>query len=484
MATLEEMKKKYETVIGLEVHAQLKTKSKIFAPDSTEFGNEQNTQVSPITLGLPGVLPVLNKEVVNMGILTGLALNCKIPKRCKFDRKQYFYADLPKGYQISQYDEPICVDGHINVGGKRIGITRAHLEEDAGKLVHMGANGLAGSSYSLVDLNRAGVPLLEIVSEPDMRSPEEARAYMEELRTVLKYIGVCDGNLEEGSMRCDANISVRPYGQKEFGTRAEIKNVNSFRALQRALEYEFARQTEIVEEGGEVVQETRLWDDNSGETRSMRGKEDAHDYRYFPEPDLMPVEISAEHIAEIRSKMPELPETKRNRYVGLGLSEYDANVIVEQFETAYFFDKVVELGADPKIANNFLMKEVTAFLKEEKLTIDQTKMTPESFAELIGLVTKGTVSNNIGKQIVVTLLKEGGNPAKIVEEQGLGTISDEGALRALAEKIVAENPSQAELYRGGRDKLFGFFVGQAMKATQGRAEPALLNKLLKEALEK
>lgn len=484
MATLEEMKKKYETVIGLEVHAQLKTKSKIFAPDSTEFGNEQNTQVSPITLGLPGVLPVLNKEVVNMGILTGLALNCKIPKRCKFDRKQYFYADLPKGYQISQYDEPICVDGHINVGGKRIGITRAHLEEDAGKLVHMGANGLAGSSYSLVDLNRAGVPLLEIVSEPDMRSPEEARAYMEELRTVLKYIGVCDGNLEEGSMRCDANISVRPYGQKEFGTRAEIKNVNSFRALQRALEYEFARQTEIVEEGGEVVQETRLWDDNSGETRSMRGKEDAHDYRYFPEPDLMPVEISAEHIAEIRSKMPELPEAKRNRYVGLGLSEYDANVIVEQFETAYFFDKVVELGADPKIANNFLMKEVTAFLKEEKLTIDQTKMTPESFAELIGLVTKGTVSNNIGKQIVVTLLKEGGNPAKIVEEQGLGTISDEGALRALAEKIVAENPSQAELYRGGRDKLFGFFVGQAMKATQGRAEPALLNKLLKEALEK
>lgn len=484
MATLEEMKKKYETVIGLEVHAQLKTKSKIFAPDSTEFGNEQNTQVSPITLGLPGVLPVLNKEVVNMGILTGLALNCKIPKRCKFDRKQYFYADLPKGYQISQYDEPICVDGHINVGGKRIGIRRAHLEEDAGKLVHMGANGLAGSSYSLVDLNRAGVPLLEIVSEPDMRSPEEARAYMEELRTVLKYIGVCDGNLEEGSMRCDANISVRPYGQKEFGTRAEIKNVNSFRALQRALEYEFARQTEIVEEGGEVVQETRLWDDNSGETRSMRGKEDAHDYRYFPEPDLMPVEISAEHVEGIRSKMPELPEAKRNRYVGLGLSEYDANVIVEQFETAYFFDKVVELGADPKIANNFLMKEVTAFLKEEKLTIDQTKMTPESFAELIGLITKGTVSNNIGKQIVVTLLKEGGSPAKIVEEQGLGTISDEGALRALAEKIVAENPSQAELYRGGRDKLFGFFVGQAMKATQGRAEPALLNKLLKEALEK
>ena len=293
---MEDLREKYEVVIGLEVHAQLKTKSKIFAPDSTEFGNEQNSQTSAITLGMPGVLPVLNKECVNMGIKLGLALNCDIPERCKFDRKQYFYPDLPKGYQISQYDEPICVNGHIDINGKRIGITRAHLEEDAGKLVHVGSDGIAGSKYSLVDLNRAGTPLLEIVSEPDMRSSEEAKNYMEELRNIVRYIGVCDGNLEEGSMRCDANISIMPKGSKEFGTRAEIKNVNSFRALQRAIEYEIDRQIELVEDGEEVIQETRLWDDNEGVTKSMRGKEDAHDYRYFPEPDLMPLSISREWV--------------------------------------------------------------------------------------------------------------------------------------------------------------------------------------------
>ena len=482
MPSMEELRKKYETVVGLEVHAQLKTKSKIFAPDATDFGNEQNTQISAITLGMPGVLPVLNKEVVNMGILTGLALNCEIPKRCKFDRKQYFYADLPKGYQISQYDEPICINGYIDIKGKRIGITRAHLEEDAGKLVHAGADGLAGSSYSLVDLNRAGTPLLEIVSEPDMRSAEEARAYMEELRTILRYIGVCDGNLEEGSMRCDANISVRPAGQKEFGTRAEIKNVNSFRALQRAIEYEVDRQIDIIEEGGQVIQETRLWDDNSGETRSMRGKEDAHDYRYFPEPDLMPLEISEEWKNSIKEKMPELPSAKRKRYEELGLSEYDANVIVEQMETALFYDKVLELGGDAKIANNFLMKEVTAYLKKEHITINETKLTPESFTELVQMVEKGTISNNIGKQIITTLMTDGGSAKEIVEKQGLSTISDEGALKAIIEKIVADNPNQVEQYRSGKDKLFGFFVGQAMKATQGKADPQLLNKLLKEAL--
>src|SRR5574344_1051758 len=321
------LRDKYEVVIGLEVHAQLKTKSKIFAPDGTEFGKEPNSQTSPITLGMPGVLPVLNKEVVNMGILTGLALNCKIPKRCKFDRKQYFYPDLPKGYQISQYDEPICLGGYLDIEGKRIGITRAHLEEDAGKLVHAGSTGIAGSSYSLVDLNRAGTPLLEIVSEPDMRSPEEARNYMEELRNIVRYINVCDGNLEEGSMRCDANISIMPKGSTEFGTRAEIKNVNSFRALQRAIEYEIDRQIELVEDGEEVIQETRLWDDNAGVTRSMRGKEDAHDYRYFPEPDLMPLEISREWVERIKAKMPELPAKKRERYQSLGLSEYD-NIIL------------------------------------------------------------------------------------------------------------------------------------------------------------
>ncbi len=482
-ATIEELRKKYEVVIGLEVHAQLKTKSKIFACDSTEFGNEQNSQISTITLGMPGVLPVLNKEVVNMAILTGLALNCEIPKHCKFDRKQYFYPDLPKGYQISQYDEPICTKGYIDIEGKRIGITRAHLEEDAGKLVHAGADGLYGSNYSLVDLNRAGTPLLEIVSEPDMRSSDEAKAYMEELRTTLRYIGVCDGNLEEGSMRCDANISVRPHGQEEFGTRAEIKNVNSFRALQRAIEYEIDRQIEIVEEGEKVVQETRLWDDNLGITKSMRGKEDAHDYRYFPEPDLMPLEISKEWIEEIKEKMPELPAQKRLRYESLGLSAYDANVIVEQMETALFFDKAIALGSDVRITNNFLMKEVTAFLKEEKIDITQSKLTPEALTELVNLIQKGTISNNIGKQIIMTLLKEGGSANDIVEKQGLSVISDESALKEIIKSVINNNPEQTQAYRSGKDKLFGFFVGQVMKQTQGRANPQSLNKLLKEALD-
>ena len=383
---MENLRDKYEVVIGLEVHAQLKTKSKIFAPDSTEFGSEQNSHTSAITLGMPGVLPVLNKECVNMGILLGLALNCEIPNRCKFDRKQYFYPDLPKGYQISQYDEPICVNGWLNVKGKRIGITRAHLEEDAGKLVHVGAAGINGATYSLVDLNRAGTPLLEIVSEPDMRSSEEARNYMEELRNIVRYLGVCDGNLEEGSMRCDANISIMPKGSDKFGTRAEIKNVNSFSALQRAIEYEIDRQIEIVEEGGEVVQETRLWDDNLKETRSMRGKEDAHDYRYFPEPDLMPLEISREWVEDIRKTMPELPEAKRQRYMDLGLSEYDASVIVEQMPLALFFDKTLELGANPKTAVNFIMGEIAAYLKENKVEINETKLTPENLAEIISLI--------------------------------------------------------------------------------------------------
>ena len=479
---MENLRDKYEVVIGLEVHAQLKTKSKIFAPDGTEFGQEQNTQTSPITLGMPGVLPVLNKEVVNMGILTGLALNCEIPARCKFDRKQYFYPDLPKGYQISQYDEPICVNGHIDIKGKRIGITRAHLEEDAGKLVHAGADGLAGSSYSLVDLNRAGTPLLEIVSEPDMRSSEEARAYMEELRSIVRYIGVCDGNLEEGSMRCDANISIMPKGSKEFGTRAEIKNVNSFSALQRAIEYEIDRQIEIVEEGGKVVQETRLWDDNSRETRSMRGKEDAHDYRYFPEPDLMPLEISREWVEEIKNKMPELPNAKRQRYMDLGLSEYDANVIVEQMGLALFFDEVLKLGATPKIAVNFIMGEITAYLKEEHLEITDTKLTPDNLAELISLIEKGTISNNIGKQIVLDMMKDGKKASQIVEEKGLSQISDTGAIKEIVQKIIDANPNQVEAYRGGKVQLLGFFVGQVMKETKGRANPQTVNELVKELL--
>ncbi|MBR2526432.1 Asp-tRNA(Asn)/Glu-tRNA(Gln) amidotransferase subunit GatB [bacterium] len=479
---MEDLREKYEVVIGLEVHAQLKTNSKIFAPDGCEFGNEQNTQISPITLGMPGVLPVLNKAVVDMGILTGLALNCEIAERCKFDRKQYFYPDLPKGYQISQYDEPICGKGYLMVNGKRIGITRAHLEEDAGKLVHAGADGLAGSSYSLVDLNRAGTPLLEIVSEPDMRSPQEARQYMEELRNIVRYVGVCDGNLEEGSMRCDANISIMPKGSTKFGTRAEIKNVNSFKALERALEYEIDRQIELVEDGEEVVQETRLWDDNAGVTRSMRGKEDAHDYRYFPEPDLMPLVISREWVEKIKATMPELPEQKRQRYMSIGLSEYDAGVVVEQMDLAMFFDEVLKLGANPKIAVNFLMGEISAYLKEEKLSINDTKLSPENLVELISLIEKATISNNIGKQIIIDMLKDGEKASDIVEKKGLSQISDTGAIKEIAQKIIDANPAQVEAYRGGKDKLFGFFVGQVMKETKGRANPQSVNEILKELL--
>ena len=478
----QELRDKYEVVIGLEVHAQLKTKSKIFAPDKNEFGQEPNSLTSPITFGMPGVLPVLNKECVNMGILTGLALNCEIPSRCKFDRKQYFYPDLPKGYQISQYDEPICVNGHLDINGKRIGITRAHLEEDAGKLVHAGANGLAGSTYSLVDLNRAGTPLLEIVSEPDMRSSEEAKNYMEELRNIVRYIGVCDGNLEEGSMRCDANISIMPKGSKEFGTRAEIKNVNSFAALQRAIEYEIERQIEIVEEGGQVVQETRLWDDNARETRSMRGKEDAHDYRYFPEPDLMPLEISREWVEKIKAEMPELPSQKRARYQGIGLSEYDASVIVEQMGLALFFDKVLELGANPKTAVNFIMGEIAAYLKEDHIEITDTKLTPENLAELIALIEKGTISNNIGKQIIIEMLKDGTKASVIVEKKGLSQISDEGAIKELVQKVVDAHPNEVEAYKNGKTNLLGFFVGQIMKETKGRANPKTVNQLLREII--
>lgn len=480
---MEDLREKYEVVIGLEVHAQLKTKSKIFAPDSTEFGNEQNSQTSAITLGMPGVLPVLNKECVNMGIKLGLALNCDIPERCKFDRKQYFYPDLPKGYQISQYDEPICVNGHIDINGKRIGITRAHLEEDAGKLVHVGSDGIAGSKYSLVDLNRAGTPLLEIVSEPDMRSSEEAKNYMEELRNIVRYIGVCDGNLEEGSMRCDANISIMPKGSKEFGTRAEIKNVNSFKALQRAIEYEIDRQIELVEDGEEVIQETRLWDDNEGVTKSMRGKEDAHDYRYFPEPDLMPLSISREWVENVRKTLPELPNQKRERYMSLGLSEYDASVIVEQMESALFFDKVLELGADAKLAVNFMMGPIAAYLKEEHITIVDTKLTPENLAELISLIEKKTISNNIGKQIIVDMMKDGTPASKIVEEKGLSQITDVNAIRKIVEEVVNNSPNQVEQYKSGKTNIFGYFVGQVMKATKGKANPQTVNEILKELLD-
>jgi len=479
----QELRDKYETVIGLEVHAQLKTDSKIFCNSATEFGNEHNSQVCPVCLGYPGVLPVLNKKALEFAILTGLALNSKIAERSKFDRKQYFYPDLPKNYQVSQYDMPVCIGGHLDINGKTIRINRAHLEEDAGKLVHAGAAGLAGSTYSLVDYNRTGVPLLEIVSEADISSPEEARCYMEELRNIVRYLGICDGNLEEGSLRCDANVSIRPAGQKEFGTKAEIKNMNSFKALQRALEYEVERQIELIEEGGKVVQETRLWKEDEGITISMRSKEEAHDYRYFPEPDLVPMEISREWVEQIRATMPELPQQKKQRYVtDLGLSEYDADVLVNSLEMCNFLDKAVELKANAKSAVNWITGDIAAYLKEAKLTIDQTKLSPETLAEMLELIEKGVISNNIAKKIIVSLMEKGGSAKEIVESQGLSVISDESALIETVKKIMKQNTDSVQKYKSGKPQLFGFFVGQVMKETKGRANPETVNRLLKEQL--
>lgn len=483
-AITQEIKDKYETVIGLEVHAQLKTKSKIFCDSATEFGSEHNSQVCPVCMGYPGVLPVLNKKVLEYAILTGLALNCEIARHSKFDRKQYFYPDLPKNYQVSQFDMPVCKNGYIEINGRVIRINRAHLEEDAGKLVHAGANGLAGSTYSLVDYNRTGVPLLEIVSEADIHSPEEAKNYVEAIRNIVRYLGVCDGNLEEGSLRCDANISIRPVGQAELGTKAEIKNMNSFKALQRALEYEVERQTELVESGGKVVQETRLWKEDEGITISMRSKEEAHDYRYFPEPDLVPMEIDAEWVHRIRETMTELPAQKRIRYVyELGLSEYDADILVNSMEMAFFFDKVIDLKANVKLAVNWLMGEITAYLNEKKTTIDKTELTPESLAEMIELIDKGTISNNIAKKLMVPLLEKGGSAKKMVAEQGMSVISDEGALKETIKKILEANQGEVEKYKSGKPQLFGFFVGQIMKETKGRANPEAVNKLLREELD-
>ena len=481
----QELRDKYEVVIGLEVHAQLKTKSKIFAPDKNEFGQEPNSLTSPITLGMPGVLPVLNKECVNMGILTGLALNCEIPSRCKFDRKQYFYPDLPKGYQISQYDEPICVNGHIEIDGKRIGITRAHLEEDAGKLVHAGANGIAGSTYSLVDLNRAGTPLLEIVSEPDMRSSEEAKNYMEELRNIVRYIGVCDGNLEEGSMRCDANISIMPKGSKEFGTRAEIKNVNSFAALQRAIEYEIERQIEIVEEGGEVVQETRLWDDASRETRSMRGKEDAKDYRYFPDPDLPPIHISDAWIEKIKAEQPELREVKQARYQEeYGLPAYDAGILTESRHLAGLFEETAAIYGNAKKTANWFMGEVLRLTKDKAMDPEQVSFSPKHLADLLVMVEKSEVSPQNAKKVFEKVFEEDIDPVAYIEEHGLKIVEDTGLLEETINRILDANPGPLSELLGGKDKVMGFFVGQIMKEMKGKANPASVRETLMKEVEK
>ncbi|MBX9942398.1 MAG: Asp-tRNA(Asn)/Glu-tRNA(Gln) amidotransferase subunit GatB [Candidatus Obscuribacterales bacterium] len=478
-----------ETVIGLEVHAQLKTKTKIFCGCPTDFAStddsSENMQTCPVCLGMPGVLPVLNERVVELGIRTGLALNSEIAAICRFDRKNYFYADLPKGYQISQYEHPICKGGHLEVNGRKIQINRAHLEEDAGKLVHAGAAGLHGSDYSKVDFNRSSMPLLEIVSEPDIKSPEEARLYLTELRNILRYIGVCDGNLEEGSFRCDANVSLRPVGQKEFGTKTEIKNMNSFKAVQRAIQSEIERQTQLIEKGERIVQETRLWNEADGKTHSMRSKEEAHDYRYFPDPDLMPLSISRDWVDSVRATMPELPASRRERYkTALELSEEDAAILTEDRSVSDFFDETINLGAPAKATANWLNGPVQAYLNENKIELCQSKLTPNNLKDLSDAVSGGKISSSVAKQLLVDLLAQGGQVDKLIESKGLAQVSDEGAIKSILQEVLDRSPSQLADYASGKTKLRQYFFGEAMKALKGKANPQIINKLLDEMLPK
>jgi aspartyl-tRNA(Asn)/glutamyl-tRNA(Gln) amidotransferase subunit B len=472
----------FEPVIGLEVHAQLRTDSKIFCSCSTQFGAGPNTHTCPVCLGMPGVLPVLNRKVVEFTIKMALATHCRINRENSFARKNYFYPDLPKGYQISQYAFPLAEAGGIEVEGeedkKRIGITRIHMEEDAGKLIH---DEHFPSSY--VDLNRTGVPLIEIVSEPDIRSAEEAAAYLRRIHEILVYLEICDGNMEEGSFRCDANVSLRPRGQEEFGTRAELKNMNSFRNVQRALEYEIKRQQYVLEAGGEVIQETRLWDDAQGVTISMRGKEEAHDYRYFPDPDLVTVAISDAWIEEIRRTMPELPLEKRERFLrDYQIPPYDAGVLTTSRALADYYEEVVRLCGQPKVASNWVMGDILRFLKEDKRDIRDCPIPAAALAEMIRLIEDGAISGKMAKEVSEEMYRTGKPPQTVIAERGLVQITDAGALAAVITEIMAANPTQLAQYRGGKDKLFGFFVGQVMKATQGKANPQLINDLLKKML--
>jgi aspartyl-tRNA(Asn)/glutamyl-tRNA(Gln) amidotransferase subunit B len=477
----------YEPVIGLEVHVQLKTNTKLFCGCSTQFGAPPNANTCPVCLGLPGVLPVLNEKALEYAIQIGLALDCQIATLTKFDRKQYFYPDLPKGYQISQYDKPICYDGHLTLpNGRRVSILRAHMEEDAGKLVHAGADGLHGADYSLVDLNRAGTPLVEIVSAPDIRSAEEARAYVTQIRNLVRYLGACDGNLEEGSLRCDANVSIRPVGSAQLGTKAEIKNMNSFRAIQRAVESEIARQVDVVTSGGVVVQESRLWNDATGQTAPMRSKEEAHDYRYFPEPDLKPLLVPGAWVAQLRETLPQLPQHREEKFrTQYGLSEYDTGVLVEFKPLGDFFEAAATQlpPAAYKATANWLMGDITAYLKNEKLELQATQLSPGGLASFVQMVEAGQLSSAQAKKLLPVLLAEGGDAAQQAQALGLVQISDDTALSTLIAQVLADHPKQLADYRSGKDKLFGFFVGQVMKATQGNANPERLNALLKQALE-
>jgi aspartyl-tRNA(Asn)/glutamyl-tRNA(Gln) amidotransferase subunit B len=472
----------FETVIGLEVHVELKTESKIFSSSPNRFGAEPNTNTHVIDLGYPGVLPVLNKKVVDFGMKAAMALNCQIATDTKFDRKNYFYPDNPKAYQISQFDKPIgehgWIDIEVNGYKKRIGITRIHLEEDAGKLNH-------GRGYSLVDLNRQGTPLIEIVSEPDIRTPDEAYAYLEKLKSIVQYTGVSDCKMEEGSLRCDANISIRPVGQEEFGTKTELKNLNSFNFVRKGLEYEEWRQREVVKSGGTIDQETRRFDESSNTTILMRVKEGSDDYRYFPEPDLPDLYIDEEWKARIRAEIPELPDSRRKRYVEeLGLPVYDAEVLTVTKEMADFFEATIKGGADPKLASNWIMGDVSGYLNAEQKELADVPLTPEGLAGMIKLIENGTISSKIAKTVFKELIENGGDAEQIVKEKGLVQISDEGALLKIVTEVLDANPNIIEDYKNGKKKAAGFFVGQIMKATKGQANPQLVNKLIEEEIQK
>lgn len=473
---------KYETVIGLEVHVELHTKTKIFCGCSTSFGAPPNTNTCPICTGHPGVLPVLNKQAVEYAMKAAMALNCEIADVSKFDRKNYFYPDSPKAYQISQFDQPIGQHGWIDIEvdgkKKRIGITRLHLEEDAGKLTHVD-----GGFASLVDFNRVGTPLLEIVSEPDIRSPEEARAYLEKLRAIMQYCDVSDVKMEEGSLRCDANISLRPFGVDKLGTRTELKNMNSFTGVKKALEYEQWRQSEVLDNGEQVVQETRRWDEGKQVTLSMRGKEESHDYRYFPDPDLVKVTISEEWKERVRSTIPELPDQRKERYTSeYGLSDYDANVITSSKKLADLFEESLAYNDDAKAAANWIMGDLLGYLNANNLEPGDVKLTGQGLGEMIGLIEKGTISTKIAKTVFKEMLETGKTPEEIVKEKGLVQVSDEGELASIVEKVMEQNPQSVEDYRNGKQKAIGFLVGQVMKETKGKANPGIVNKLLREKL--
>ncbi|KGF94743.1 Aspartyl-tRNA(Asn) amidotransferase subunit B Glutamyl-tRNA(Gln) amidotransferase subunit B [Prochlorococcus marinus str. MIT 9201] len=482
----------WEAVIGLETHVQLNTKSKIFTSASTAFGDAPNTHIDPVVCGLPGTLPVLNETVLEYAVKTSLALNLNVAEHCKFDRKQYFYPDLPKNYQISQFDEPLAENGWLEVEiiekdketyVKKIGIERLHMEEDAGKLVHSGSDRLAGSKYSLVDYNRAGIALCEIVSKPDIRTGKEASEYASEIRRTVRYLGVSDGNMQEGSLRCDVNISVRKGPNAPFGTKVEIKNMNSFSAIQKACDYEIARQIEVYENGGKIFQETRLWDEAKQLTKSMRLKEGSSDYRYFPDPDLGPIEITKAQKEIWFKELPELPSKKRNKYVSqFGLSAYDARVISDEISMANFFEETVAYGAEPKLASNWITSDIVGYLKSNKLSFSELKLSPENLAEMISMISNKTISGKIAKEILPELVQKNISPKNLVEEKGLAMISDSSSILPIINELITEYPNEVQAFKNGKTKLLGFFVGQLMKRTKGKADPKLANKLLVEKL--